>query len=41
LIMLRPCPKGAIPPYELDKVVGKRLINDLDVEEAIEWSNLK
>ncbi|TVQ43090.1 MAG: N-acetylneuraminate synthase [Gloeocapsa sp. DLM2.Bin57] len=34
------CPGDGIPPYELDKVVGKMLTESLAIDEAIAWTKL-
>ena len=41
LIALRPCPKDAIQPYDLDKIIGRCLKNDLDYHQEIKWSDLE
>jgi N-acetylneuraminate synthase len=40
LIMLRPCPKEAISPYEFKKVLNKKLKNDIKNGDIIKWSDL-
>lgn len=39
LLALRPSPKDAIPPYNLDLVVGKRLNYDIEEGQNITWSD--
>lgn len=40
LEVLRPCPHDALPPYLLEKVVGKSLSKDLGEGEHITWASL-
>jgi len=39
--VLRPCPEGALPPYELANVLGKTLKISISKGECVFWSNLK
>ena len=41
LIMLRPCPEDSIAPFEVEKILGLKLKNDLDSGNAIKWKDLK
>jgi N-acetylneuraminate synthase len=41
LTMLRPCPADALPPYEVDKVIGRRPKNALKAGEVIRWSDIE
>jgi len=41
LEFLRPCPKDALPPYELEKILGKELTEDIKSGDYIKWSNVK
>jgi N-acetylneuraminate synthase len=41
LEFLRPCPEGALPPYELEKVLDKELTEDIKSGDYIKWSNIK
>ncbi len=41
LEFLRPCPKDALPPYELDKTLGKRVTKDIKSGDYIKWINIK
>ena len=41
LISLRPCPPKSILPYELKKVVGKKLKRNIEKGDLIEWKDLK
>jgi N-acetylneuraminate synthase len=41
LEFLRPCPKDALPPYELDKILGKRVTKDIKSGDYIKWINIK
>lgn len=38
--VLRPCPEDGIPPYMIDKVLGKRLTKDLEAGAHLLWTNL-
>lgn len=40
LTVLRPCPKGGLPPYYMDKVVGKKTVRDIQEGEDIQWTDL-
>jgi len=39
--VLRPCPLGALPPYEIPNVTGKVLLNNVVAGECINWTDLK
>jgi sialic acid synthase SpsE len=39
--VLRPAPSGAIFPYEIDKVIGRRLLSPLRKGERITWAVLE
>jgi len=41
LDVLRPRPTDSIPPYEMNKVIGKKLIRDIAVGEKISWNDLE
>ena len=41
LEFLRPCPEGALPPYELQKVLGKKLTENIKSGDYIKWTNIK
>jgi N-acetylneuraminate synthase len=41
LEFLRPCPDGALPPYELKKVLDKVLVENIKSGDYIKWTNLK
>lgn len=34
------CPSGGLPPYEIQNVIGKRLINDIHDEDFITFENI-
>jgi len=40
LIMLRPCPTEGLSPYEINRVINKKLKNDVKNGDIIKWSNL-
>lgn len=37
---LRPAPAEAVKPYDLDKVIGKKLRRDLSLGEILQWADL-
>jgi N-acetylneuraminate synthase len=39
--VLRPCPANALPPYEIQNIIGKILVNNVTSGECIRWSDLK
>ena len=39
--VLRPCPSDAIAPYDLEKVLNKKIIEDIDTGECIMWKKIK
>ena len=41
LEFLRPCPADAIQPYEVDRILNKRLIKDIESSECITWESIK
>jgi len=41
LEFLRPCPKNAIPPFEVNNVVGKKVGVFIEAGDSIKWKNLK
>ena len=40
LTFLRPCPKGGLPPYEVDKIIGKIVNKKVDKGDVIKISDL-
>jgi len=40
LEVLRPCPPGAVPPYSIGEVVGRRLRRALKAGECVSWKDL-
>lgn len=40
IIMLRPCPKGALPPYEADNVIGKQTRHTMKAGDHLTWSDI-
>ncbi|MEA3352847.1 MAG: N-acetylneuraminate synthase family protein [Campylobacterota bacterium] len=38
---LRPAPKGAILPYEIDNIIGKKLTNDLVEGKELRWGDIQ
>jgi sialic acid synthase SpsE len=41
LIMLRPCPEDAIPPYELKRILGRKLNRSLKAGEHLRWNDIE
>ena len=41
LTVLRPCPADGIPPYRLNKLIGKRLRRDVAAGEYLRWTDLE
>ena len=41
LEVLRPCPLDAIPPYELGKVIGKKLKENIKSGDYLRWTSIK
>lgn len=39
--MLRPCPKEALPPYEINRVIGKQLSRPLKAGDHLKWSDIE
>ena len=40
LVILRPCPKNAIDPKNIEKIVGKKLVNNIPEHEIIKWEDI-
>jgi N-acetylneuraminate synthase len=41
LTVLRPCPADGLPPYMLEKIVGKRIRRDITAGEYLRWIDLE
>lgn len=41
LTVLRPCPPDGLPPYELPKLIGKKVRRNLSVGEHLRWIDLE
>jgi sialic acid synthase SpsE len=41
LLVLRPCPQGAIPPYEIHNLIGKKVRHEIKEGEHLEWKDLE
>lgn len=41
LIALRPCPSNGLPPYEIEKVVGRRIKTDVDFDDLVTLDKLE
>ena len=38
---LRPCPEDGLPPYEIENILNKRLIEDIKSGDCIKWTSIK
>jgi sialic acid synthase SpsE len=38
---LRPCPKDALAPYNIGKVLNKTLIEDIEAGDYITWKSIE
>ena len=38
---LRPCPKNAIEPYKINKIIGKTVIKNISKGDIIIWKKIK
>ena len=41
LEVLRPCPEDAIPPYDLEKIIGKQIVEEVKSGQYLKWKNIK
>jgi N-acetylneuraminate synthase len=41
LTVLRPCPKDGLPPYQMDKLIGRKIRRDIDSGEHLRWTDLE
>mgnify|MGYP001429404059 CR=1 FL=1 len=41
LVFLRPCPEDALPPYELEKIINKKLKIDVKSGGCLKWTSFK
>ena len=41
LEFLRPCPKDALSPYDLEKIINKEIVSSIESGDYIKWKNLK
>ncbi len=41
LTVLRPCPPDGLPPYEVQKLIGKKVRRDVSVGEHLRWIDLE
>jgi len=41
LTVLRPCPEDALPPHEINKVIGKRLRQSVKAGDHLRWSDIE
>lgn len=41
LIMLRPCPEDVLPPYEINKVIGRSIRHPMSAGDPLKWSDIE
>jgi len=41
LDVLRPCPGDGLPPYEINRVIGKKLRHDMSHGEYLKWTDIE
>lgn len=41
LSVLRPCPDGALPPYEMTNVIGKQLRRPIKAGDHLRWNDIE
>jgi sialic acid synthase SpsE len=41
LIVLRPCPTDGIPPYEIERLLGRKLRRSLQAGDHVRWTDLE
>lgn len=41
LSVLRPCPSDALPPYEMNKIIGKQLRRSIKAGDHLRWSDIE
>jgi sialic acid synthase SpsE len=41
LEFLRPCPKDALPPYELEKILNKKIVRSIGSGDYIKWKDIE
>jgi N-acetylneuraminate synthase len=41
LEFLRPCPEDALPPYDLEKILNKELVENIQSGDYIKWTSIK
>jgi sialic acid synthase SpsE len=41
LTALRPCPAEAVPPYDVQRIVGKRLLRNIRAGEHLKWGDVE
>mgnify|MGYP000008060335 FL=1 len=39
--VLRPCPNDALPPYELENIIGRILMTNIKEGDCVHWKNLR
>ena len=38
---LRPCPEDGLPPYEIENILNKRLVEDIRSGDCVKWTSIK
>jgi N-acetylneuraminate synthase len=41
LTVLRPCPEGGLPPYQMAELIGRKLRRDISKGEHLRWTDLE
>ena len=41
MVVLRPCPVGALPPYEIANIIGKKLTRSIKAGEHLAWNDIE
>ncbi len=41
LEFLRPCPEDALPPYELDNILNKKIVKGVEAGDYVKWTSIK
>jgi N-acetylneuraminate synthase len=40
LTILRPCPADGLPPYEMDRLIGRQVTRDISAGEHLRWTDI-
>jgi len=38
---LRPCPEDGLPPYEIENILNKKLVEGIKSGDCVKWTNIK